>query len=170
MKNKITKGIALSIVAIVMMACQPKKEEAATETPAAVDTEQVKAEIQAMEDNFAAGMNSGTTDGIVYYSEDAVSYGHEEAPLVGREAIHAKMKKDSEEGRANGMTVKFTTNEIFASNDGEQVVELGSYKAADSTNTKTYTGNYMALFKKVDGKYVCIRDMGTSDHKKEEKK
>lgn len=68
------------------------------------------------------------------------------------------------------MIVKYVTNEVHVSNDGNQVVELGSYNATDSTNTKSYTGNYMALFEMRDGKYVCTRDISTSDKKKEEKK
>ncbi|WNM17775.1 YybH family protein [Flavobacterium capsici] len=170
MKNKITKGIALTLFAILMMACQPKKEEAAPET-AAVDTEKIKAEIQAMEDAFAVGLNTGTTDDIVYYAEDAVSYGQNEPPLVGKAAIHDKLRKEAGDGNAKKMKVAFVTNEVHASSDGEQLVELGSYKAADSTGTVLHSGNYMALFKKVDGKYVCTRDMGASDQpKKEESK
>jgi hypothetical protein len=32
--------------------------------------------------------------------------------------------------------------------------------SADSTNTKMMSGNFMSLFEKKDGKYICIRDMG----------
>jgi hypothetical protein len=170
MKNKITKGIALSFIAILIMGCQTKKEEATPEV-AVVDTEQIKTELQAMEDTYADAMNTGTTDAWVYYADDAISYGQEEAPQVGKATIHAKLKSDSEEARANGRKVKYTTNEVHVSSDGNQLVEIGSYRSADSTNTKVYTGNYMALYEKKDGKYVCIRDMGASDQpKKEEKK
>jgi hypothetical protein len=32
-----------------------------------------------------------------------------------------------------------------------------------STNIKMMSGNFMSLFEKRDGKYICIRDMGSSD-------
>ena len=59
--------------------------------------------------------------------------------------------------------ISFTTNEVFVSNDGNQVVEIGYYKVVDSTNTAVNTGNYMVLFEKRNGKYVCVRDMSASD-------
>jgi len=63
----------------------------------------------------------------------------------------------------NTNKISFTTNEVFVSNDGAQVVELGYYKVTDSTDVPHNTGNYMSLFEKRDGKYVCVRDMSASD-------
>ena len=59
--------------------------------------------------------------------------------------------------------ISFTTNEVFVSNDAFQVVEVGYYKVVDSTNSIVNSGNYMSLFEKRDGKYVCVRDMSVSD-------
>ena len=74
-------------------------------------------------------------------------------------------------GMEAGAKISFTANEVYPSSDGNQAVELGSYKVVDSTGTAKSSGNYMALFEKRDGKYICIRDMGASDMpKKEEKK
>jgi hypothetical protein len=63
----------------------------------------------------------------------------------------------------NSNKISYTTKEVFVSNDGEQVVEIGYYKVTDSTNTPVNTGNYMVLFVKRDGKYVCLRDMSATD-------
>ena len=63
----------------------------------------------------------------------------------------------------NNNKISFTTTQVFPSNDGLQVVEIGYYSVVDSTNTAINTGNYMILFEKRDGKYVCIRDMSVSD-------
>ena len=52
---------------------------------------------------------------------------------------------------------------VFPSIDGVQVVEIGYYTVVDSTNTAVNTGNYMSLFEKRDGQYVCLRDMSASD-------
>ena len=69
-----------------------------------------------------------------------------------------------------GDKVSFSVNEIFPSNDGMQVLEIGSYKVVDSTNTLLFSGNYMSFFEKRGDKYVCIRDMTASDMVKTEKK
>ena len=64
---------------------------------------------------------------------------------------------------ANSNKISFKTDEVFVSNDGNQVVEVGYFKVVDSTNTTVNKGNYMSLFEKRNGKYVCVRDMSASD-------
>ncbi len=64
---------------------------------------------------------------------------------------------------SNTDKIAFTTREVFVSNDGNLVVELGYYQVVDSTNTPFNTGNYMCLFEKRDGKYYCVREMSVSD-------
>ena len=62
MKNKILKGLLLGSVLVSMLACNTKKEE---EKPVVVvDKEQIKKEIQAKEDEFAAVYNSGEIKSI----------------------------------------------------------------------------------------------------------
>lgn len=167
MKNKMLKGIALGVITALVVACQPKKEEAA-EAPA-VDKEAIKAELQTMESAFADAMNAGTPETIVYYSDDVISYDQNAAPLNGKKAVDAKLA-DQAKSMEKGSKISYTANEVFPSSDGNQVVELGSYKVVDSTGVAKSSGNYMALFEKRDGKYICIRDMGASDMPKEEKK
>lgn len=168
MKNKILKGIAFGVIAALVIACQPKKEEAPAAV--AVDKDQIKAELQTMETAFADAMNAGKPETIVYYSDDVISYDQDSPPLNGKKAVDAKLAERSK-STPKGTKVTYTANEVFPSSDGIQVVELGSYKVVDSTGVQKSSGNYMALFEKRDGKYICIRDMGTSDmEKKEEKK
>ena len=167
MKNKMLKGIALGIMMTLVIACQPKKEEVAA--PVA-DKEAIKAELQTMETAFADAMNARKAEGIVYYADDATSYSQNKPPLVGKDAIYKSVKEEVD-GMEAGAKISFTANEVYPSSDGNQAVELGSYKVVDSTGTAKSSGNYMALFEKRDGKYICIRDMGASDMpKKEEKK
>ncbi len=169
MKNKMLKGIALGVITALVIACQPKKEETVVATETVVDKETIKAELQTMETAFADAMNAGKPESIVYYSDDVVSYEQNAAPLAGKKAVDAKLV-DQVKGMGKGHKISYTANEVFPSSDGNQVVELGSYKVVDSTGSKKASGNYMALFEKRDGKYVCIRDMGASDMPKEEKK
>ena len=157
MKNMIVKGISLGCLTGLLFACNEKKEEA---TATIADTEQIKKEIQAKEDAFAQIYNSGTLKNIGYYAEDATSYFQNTAPLVGKEAIVAFLLSDLS---SNTDKISFKTNEIFPSNDGNMVVEIGSFKVVDSTKSLVNSGNYMTLFQKRNGKYVAVRDMSTSD-------
>ena len=81
-------------------------------------------------------------------------------PLKGKQAIVDFLKSDLQ---SNTNKISFTTNEVFVCNDGDQVVELGYFKVVDSLNATLNSGNYMSLFEKRDGKYVCLRDMSVSD-------
>ncbi len=157
MKSKIQKGVLLGCIIILMFACNTKKEEPAT---VVVDKEQIKKEIQAKEDEFAAIYNSGELKNIGYYADDAITFFQNRPPLVGKEAIVEFLKSDLS---SNSNKISFKTNEVFVSNDGNQVVEIGYFKVVDSTNTGINTGNYMSLFEKRNGKYVCVRDMSASD-------
>lgn len=157
MKNMIVKGVSLGCIISLMFACNAKKEE-----PQAVviDKEQIKNEIQAKEDSFAAVYNSGQLRNIGYYADDATSFFPNRAPLVGKEAIVAFLKDDV---TSHSDRISFKTNEVFVSSDGNLVVEIGSFKVVDSANTPLNTGNYMSLFEKRNGKYVAVRDMSASD-------
>ncbi len=155
MKYKVIIGISFLVLVLSVIACNIKKEEAVV-----IDKEQIKKEIQAKEAEFADLYNSGEIKSIGYYADDAITYYQNRAPLVGKEARAEFLKSDIV---SSTNKISFTTNEVFISNDGNLVVELGAYKVVDSTNTAINTGNYMSLFEKRDGKYVCIRDMSASD-------
>jgi len=157
MKSKVTKGLLLFYLLSLTVACETKKADT-SET--VVDKEQIKKEIQAKEDEFAAVYNAGEMRNIGYFAEDATSFAPNQAPKVGREAIIEYLKVDVE---SNTDKIAFTTKEVFVSNDGNLVVELGSYQVVDSTNTPFNTGNYMCLFEKRDGQYYCVREMSVSD-------
>jgi len=159
-KNLVTKGLLLCCAMLMMVACNAPKEEA----PAAVviDKEKIKAEIQAKENDFAALYNTQELKSIGYYADDAVVFAQNKQPLVGKETIIEYLKAGIDSSSL-GNTITFTTNEVFVSNDGVQVVETGYYKLVDSTNATINSGNYMVLFEKRDGKYVSVREMSTSD-------
>ena len=159
MKNKLTKGVLLCYAMSLLFACNSQKEEPAA---AVVDKEQIKKEIQAKENGYAALYNSKELKNIGYYADDAVSFSQNRAPLVGRGAIVEYLKAGIDSSSA-GSTISFTTNDVFVSNDGNQVVEVGNYKLVDSTNVATNTGNYMVLFEKRNGSYVSVREMSVSD-------
>lgn len=157
MKKMFSKGLLLSTVLLLLISC--KKEEPAV---VAIDTNQIKEEIQAKENEFAEVYNSGIEKNIGYHADDAVTYPQNSKPIVGKQAI-VEYLKTHRDTISIGRKISFKTEEVFVSNDGNQVVEVGYYKVSDSTANVVNSGNYMSLFVKRDGKYVCLRDMSTSD-------
>jgi len=157
MSKKIVHGVLMGCVTSLVFACNPKTPETAAP---AIDKEQVKKDIQAKENDFAALYNAGEMKDIGYYADDANSFYQNRAPLIGKAAIVEFLKSDL---NSNSNKISFTTNDVFVSNDGYQVVEVGYFKVVDSANTAINTGNYMSLFEKRDGKYVSVRDMSASD-------
>jgi ketosteroid isomerase-like protein len=157
MKNKIIIGILLTYAMTFLIACSPKKAETIM-----VDKEQIKKDIQAKENEFADTYNSHELKNIGYYAEDAISFSQNKPPLVGKVAIIEYFKSGlNSTNMSNKLT--FTTLEVYVSDTGNQVLEVGYYKVVDSTNTPVNTGHYMSLFVKRNGRYVCLRDMSTSD-------
>ena len=154
-----TKILMIVLLMSLLFACDTKKTEPVA---AVIDKEQIKKEIQAKENEFAETYNSGIAKSIGYYADDAITFTQNRAPLVGKAAIVEYLMADLNPATKSNK-ISFTTNEVFVSNDGNQVVEIGYYKVVDSTNTAVNTGNYMVLFEKRNGKYVCVRDMSASD-------
>ena len=149
--------MSLASILTIMVACNSNKAEPAA---TAVDKEQIKKEIQAKEDEFASTYNSGVLKNIGYYADDAISFYQNRAPLIGRPAI-AEFLQEGISSSSN--KIKFTTSEVFVSNDGNMVVEIGYFTVTDSTSAAINSGHYMSLFEKRNGKYVCVRDMSASE-------
>jgi ketosteroid isomerase-like protein len=155
MKKDIIKATLSASLLSLMVSCGDSKKEEPV-----VDKEQIKKEIQAKEDAFAELYNTGQLKDIGYYADDATTFLQNRPALVGKEAIVEFLKGDVS---SNSNKISFKTNEVFVSNDGNMVVEIGHFIVVDSTNTGINRGNYMSLFEKRNGKYVCVRDMSASD-------
>jgi ketosteroid isomerase-like protein len=162
MKNKIFSSVVFMTILSLVISCKPKTE-------VTIDKEQIKNEIQAMENKMAELFNDRNVAGEEYYADDAISFSQNKPPLVGKEAIRKSTKEDLAEF-PEGYQIAFVVNEIFPSSDGGQVVEIGNYRVSDASSTALYTGNYIAVFEKRDGKYVCVRDMSASDRPRLESK
>jgi len=159
MKYLILKSLLFSLV-ITSIGCKSNQEEVAAAP--VIDKEQIKKEIQAKENEYAATYNSGAVKDISYYADDAIVFAQNRNPVVGKEAIISYLK-DGFDHSTKGNKITCTTNEVFVSNDANQVVEVGYFKLVDSVNTLINSGNYMILFEKRNGAYVSVREMSTSD-------
>jgi len=160
MKNSIAKITSYVCLLTLMGACTSATQSGSKGQN--WDKDEIKKEIQAKENQFAELYNSGEMRSIGYYADDAISFSQNKEPLVGKEAIVAYLKAGFDSS-SKGNKLTFTTNEVFVSSDAGQVVETGNYKLVDSTDGLINTGNYMVLFEKRNGSYVCVRDMSASD-------
>jgi ketosteroid isomerase-like protein len=160
MKTTLIRASILSCLISLTIACSPKKEE--TAATSSIDKEQIKKDIQAKEDEYASVYNSGEPKNIGYYADDAISFSQNRAPVVGKQAIVEYITAGIDSS-SKGNKISFVTNEVFPSNDGNQVIEVGYYKLVDSSEAVINSGNYMILFEKRDGRYVSVREMSASD-------
>ena len=126
-----------------------------------IDKEQVKKEIQAIENKFAAIYTHRNADSLTYYADDAVSYFVGQKPVAGKEAIHQFIENELIDF-PEGAKIINETIEIYVTDDGNNVAEIGAYRMVDSTGVILQNGHYFSFFAKRNGKYVCTRDMATS--------
>ncbi len=160
MKNRIlAAGILLSAV-LMFWSCN-RAAEVKTEAPA-IDKEQVKAEIQALENHFATVYDSRNADSLSYYADSAVSYFNGHQPVAGKASIH-KFIEEELMNFPKGAKINFQTEEVYIGADAKFVFEIGAYKQTDATGAILQQGHYFSLFEKINGKYQCIRDMANSN-------
>ena len=136
----------------------------AAETAPALDMDQVKTEIQAMEDAYAVAQNAKNADGVVvYYADDAVNMPDNKPIVVGKANILARIKAEME-ADTSGTTTTFKVLDLYTG--GNLVVEAGSSTSTDKDG-KVTTGKYISVFEKRNGKYICVRDIWNSDAKED---
>ena len=144
----------LAFTALVLSAC------ATTEKEEVLDMAKVQAEIQAMEDAYAAGEKAKDADAVAaYYADDAISYTRNKQPLSGKKAIRDNIANNIAKDTVENYNV-YKVVDIFA--EGNSAVEIGSWTEFDSSGKETENGNYMSFFQKRDGKYICVRDMSVT--------
>jgi ketosteroid isomerase-like protein len=151
----------LAFMALVLSACATKEKEVeVVEAVEVLDMAQVKAEIQSMEDAYAAGQKAKDADAVAaYYSDDAISYSQNEQPLSGKAAIRNNIAEDIAKDTTGSYSV-YKVVDLFA--EGNSAVEVGSWTKFDASGNQMDNGNYMSYFEKRDGKYICVRDMSTT--------
>ena len=150
----------LALTALLLSACATKEKEVTVEVAEVLDMEKVKAEIQAMEDAYAAGEKAKDADAVAaYYADDAMSYGQNEQPQNGKAAIRDNIAKDIAKDTTGSYNV-YKVVDLFA--EGDTAVEIGSWTKFDADGNQIDNGNYMSYLQKRDGKYICVRDMSTT--------
>ncbi|WP_228780148.1 YybH family protein [Aquiflexum lacus] len=159
-----TACIALSLFSV---ACTPAPKEATAPEVMAVsvapDMAAIKAEIQRLENAWAAADNAGDVTALLaFYSDDAVSMGGDSPMAVGKAAIQKEIEA-SMASRPAGTTVKYEVLDVFGNEN--TVTEVGKTTRMDASGKVISSGKYMAIWEKRDGKYLCVRDISNNDTK-----
>lgn len=162
-KHLLTLPLMAITLFFVNSSCQEAEEKEEVEAPAGPDLEAIKAEIQSMEDQWAAAINAKDIDALTaLYADDVVSMPDNAPTLVGKAALAADSEAGFAENTENNTTA-FVTQEVFS--EGNQVLEIGTSATSNAAGEVIRTGKYMALFEKRDGKYLCIREIYNKDAK-----
>ena len=162
MKNKTPLFFTFSIFFTIFFSCNaPATVEAPT-----LDMDQVKAEIQALEDGYAKAQNADDADAVVaYYAVDAANMPDNKPIVSGKDNILARITAEMA-ADTSGSTTVFKVLDVWAA--GNLAVETGTSTSTDKAG-KVSTGKYISVFEKRDGKYICVRDIWNSDAPDEKK-
>lgn len=115
-----------------------------------------------MEDAFAAGEKAKDADAVAaYYSDDAISYGRNKQPAVGKAAIKQQIAQQIAKDTSGNYNV-YKVVDLFG--EGNMLVEIGSWTEFNASGGEVDKGHYMSYFQKKDGKYTCVRDMNVSSN------
>jgi len=157
-------------ISVVMLSCNSTTEEKTATTaveaaPSAAkpDLSKMKADIQALETAWGKADDARDVDAVAaFYADDAISMSNNKPSLVGKAAILEDIKAGFAK-KEKGSTISFDVQDVFG--DENQITETGITTTKDATGKVIYTGKYMAVWEKRDGKYICIRDIGNDDVK-----
>ncbi len=152
---------ALLLLCIAAGCNVPGKDTAATAEATRPDRAAVKAEIQAIETEWAKAATDKDINKLMsFYADDAIEMSDDEPMQVGKAAIQQAVAK-SMATRKPGTTVSYETMDVYG--EGNIVTEVGKTTTKDAAGKVVSSGKYVGVFEKRDGKYVCIRDINNDD-------
>jgi uncharacterized protein (TIGR02246 family) len=166
-KNYLLIATACIALSLFTVACSsPTPEEAAVPeemvAPAAQEPDMaaIKAEIQALETAWSAADNAGDVAALLaYYADDAVSMAGGGSMTVGKAAIQKEIEANMAK-RPAGQMVTYEVLDVFG--DENTITEVGQTTRKDASGKVVSSGNYMAIWEKRDGKYICVRDISNN--------
>ena len=106
--------------------------------------------------------NAGDVERMVgLYADDAVLMAPHAPVARGRDAIRSYLKSDLAAAKAAG--IQLVPGDAAAGVTGDIGWESGSYSVVDSASKALDTGSYLSVARKVDGRWLLIRDIYNSD-------
>jgi uncharacterized protein (TIGR02246 family) len=153
---------------ILFTSCDGVTETNASSETVKAETEKsdmtlVKAEIQSIENQWADAMNKKDINALMaLYADDATSMQDGAPTLKGKSAIQSQQEKEFA-APPRYASISFQTQDIYGTPD--EVTEVGTSSEKDASGNEIATGKYIAVFKKVDGSYKCVREIYNKDSK-----
>jgi len=131
-------------------------------TPASVDTAAEEEAMKAATQTWLKAYNAGDVDTIVsLYADNAVLMPPHAGVANGKAAIREFIGKDEAGAKAAG--VKLVPGPAMAGVNGDMGWESGSYTVTDASGQIVDSGSYLSVSRKVDGKWLYVRDTWNSD-------
>jgi ketosteroid isomerase-like protein len=130
--------------------------------PQSVDTAADEAALKAGTTTWMAAYNAGEIERIIpLYAEDAVVMPPHAPVATGHAAIRTFLAADAAGAKAAGVTL--VEGPASAGVSGDLGWNAGSYTVRDAAGMTVDSGSYLSASRKVDGKWVMIRDIWNSD-------
>jgi len=143
MRSKRYQALLIGSV-IAMSACAPA-------APPPVDTAAEETALKAVTTAWLNAYNAGDVETIVAtYADDAVLMPPHAAVATGPAAIRVYLTADTAGAKAAGIT-------------GDTGWESGSYTVTDASGATVDSGSYLSVSRKVNGKWLYVRDIYNSD-------
>jgi len=131
-------------------------------TPPPVDTAAEETALKAVTKAWLEAYNAGDVETIVaMYTEDAVLMPPHAAVANGPAAIRAYLTADTAGAKAAG--IKLVPGPATAGVAGDTGWESGSYTVTDASGATVDSGSYLSVSRKVNGKWLYVRDTYNSD-------
>ena len=123
----------------------------------------IKAEIIVLEKSWDTYFNSGDLNSLLsLYADDAIRLPNNQTIISGKEAIKKEMEIEQTKLK-KGYTNTSETTDVFG--DENTVTEVGKTIRKDASGKVKSTGKYITIWKKVNGKFVTVREMWNDDAK-----
>jgi ketosteroid isomerase-like protein len=123
----------------------------------------IKAEIIALEKSWDTYFNSGDLNSLLnLYADDAIRLPNNQTIISGKEAIKKEMETE-QANKKKGITSTSETTDVFG--DETTVTEIGKTIRKDASGKVKSTGKYITVWKKMNGKFVTVREMWNDDAK-----
>ena len=151
--NPIRSFIAPAVLMLLMVSCMQQPDMA-----------DIRETVDAFNAASSAAMTSGQTDNVLkFYSDSAVTYAPNMAPIRGKEAIKAWMEQMAK-SEMKVTLAKFTTTDLGAS--GTVAYEIGTYEMTmqePSMGEMNDSGNYLSIWtKQSDGSWKIHAEIWNS--------
>lgn len=148
--------LKLMIISSLVFFIQPSLSAQATETKSnmAIDMQRARVLIENADQQFSKDYKEGDSLALAaHYTKDA-----EFGTLKGEEILAYWGKSIRNSIKNNARNLIFTTSSL--TNDGEFIIELGTYELKDDQDVLKGTGKYLVVWKQEDGKWKIYRDIG----------